>query len=85
MKNEQLQEQIATKASNETISDLKQQNDNVAANFIQQIEKKAAIKDVCALLDLKSNIHDVNAALQNMHKEVNQKVSNEFYSKIAEG
>ncbi len=54
---------MTAKVSNETFAVLKQENDNVAANVIQQIEKKAAIKDVCALLDLKSNIEDVNTAL----------------------
>lgn len=84
-KTEQILDQITTKVSNETLAELRKQNDNLASNIIQQIEKKAAIKDVCALLDLKSNIDDVNTALQSMHKEVNQKVSNDIYQKIVEG
>lgn len=34
------------------------------------MSKKSNIKDVCALLDTKSNIEDVNKAFQEMHEEV---------------
>lgn len=32
--------------------------------------RKSNIKDVCALLDMKSNIEDVNKAFQEMHEDV---------------
>ena len=38
------------------------------------LPKKSNIKDVCALLDMKSNIEDVNKAFQEMHEEVENKV-----------
>lgn len=43
------------------------------------IEKKSNLKDVCALLDLKSNIDDVNKALAQMHEQVENRVNvNDF-------
>lgn len=44
-------------------------------NQIKEVmTKKSNIKDVCALLDMKSNIDDVNKAFQEMHEEVESKV-----------
>ena len=37
--------------------------------------QKANIKDVCALLDLKSNIDDVNKALEDTHDELQGRLS----------
>jgi hypothetical protein len=38
------------------------------------LDKKSNIKDVCALLDVKSDIEDVNKALSEMHTEVDTKI-----------
>jgi hypothetical protein len=43
--------------------------------FVSTLQQKAGIKDVCALLDMKSNIDDVNKALAETHEEIQQRVS----------
>jgi hypothetical protein len=40
-----------------------------------QMVQKSNIKDVCALLDMKSNIDDVNKALADTHEEVESRVA----------
>lgn len=43
---------------------------------------KASIKDVCQLIDSKSNIEDVNTALTSIHKELDQKPTYDDLSAI---
>jgi len=43
------------------------------------LAKKSNIKDVCALLDMKSNIDDVNKAFEEMHSEVEMKLNKQDY------
>jgi len=38
--------------------------------FNEELAKKANISDVCALLDLKANVEEVNKSLEAMHTEV---------------
>lgn len=45
------------------------------------MDAKSNIKDVCALLDMKSNIEDVNKALTDMHDEVGDKITKPVFDK----
>jgi len=45
------------------------------------LDAKSNIKDVCALLDMKSNIEDVNKALTDMHDEVGDKITKPVFDK----
>jgi hypothetical protein len=48
------------------------------------LDQKSNVKDICALLDLKSNIDDVNKAFEEMHEEVeNKMVKTEFDSAMS--
>ena len=43
--------------------------------FGKEILLKANIKDICTLLDIKANIDDVNHALEEVHQEIDTKIS----------
>ena len=45
----------------------------------EETNLKSSIKDVCVLLDQKSNIEDVNKALTEIHDELDTKASEESY------
>ena len=45
----------------------------------EDIGQKSNIKDVCTLLDKKSNIEDVNRALSEIHTELDSKTEDESY------
>lgn len=45
--------------------------------IFQDIILKANIKDVCTLLDTKARIEDVNKSLTEIHKELDNKPSND--------
>lgn len=40
--------------------------------IMKQLGKKSSIKDVCALLDMKSNTEEVNKALDEIHNEMDK-------------
>lgn len=42
------------------------------ADIVKQLGRKSNIKDVCALLDLKSNTEEVNKALDEIHEEMDK-------------
>jgi hypothetical protein len=52
--------------------------DEILRKKIEEIQnhllQKSNIKDVCALLDMKSNIDDVNKALGDLHEEIEVRV-----------
>jgi len=41
---------------------------------VKQLARKSNIKDVCALLDMKSNTEEVNKALDEIHEEMDKQV-----------
>ena len=51
---------------------------------IEEISKellsKAYIKDICSLLDMKAGIEDVNSALMDIHKELDNKISTQDHN-----
>ena len=44
------------------------------ADINKQLSRKSNIKDVCALLDMKSNTEEVNKALDEIHEEMDKVV-----------
>jgi DNA-directed RNA polymerase specialized sigma subunit len=40
--------------------------------ILKQLGRKSSIKDVCALLDMKSNTEEVNKALDEIHSEMDK-------------
>ena len=54
---------------------------------IEEISKellsKAYIKDICSLLDMKAGIEDVNSALMDIHKELDNKISAQTHNMYA--
>ena len=43
-------------------------------DYGKQLSRKSNIKDVCALLDMKSNTEEVNKALDEIHEEMDKVV-----------
>jgi len=43
-------------------------------DIVKQLARKSNIKDVCALLDMKSNTEEVNKALDEIHEEMDKQV-----------
>lgn len=70
----------------------KQDWESAVYQLSQDLEKlgkevllKANIKDICTLLDIKANIDDVNHALEDLHQEIDSKVSlDELAEKLKE-
>ena len=54
-----------------------EQNLKKFSSINQELNLKSNIKDVCLLLDQKSNIDDVNKALTQIHDELDTKTQNE--------
>ena len=44
------------------------------ADIMKQLSRKSNIKDVCALLDMKSNTEEVNKAFDEIHEEMDKVV-----------
>ncbi len=68
---EDLNSKIDSREFDEYDESLKRRFDEMQSHLLQ----KSNIKDVCALLDMKSNIEDVNKALAEMHEEVETRVA----------
>lgn len=63
----------------ELLNDLRNETQQFVERLQKQIENKSNIVDVCALLDMKSNIEDVNTALTEIHNSIELRVEKEIY------
>lgn len=68
-----LSSEIASKASKSDLSGFISLTQNKFEDFSKDLLLKASIKDICILLDMKANIEDINVALSDVHKELDEK------------
>ena len=66
--------QMDSKLNREQFVSLDIQVQDKIADIQKQLSRKSNIKDVCALLDMKSNTEEVNKAFDEIHEEMDKVV-----------
>ena len=74
---DQLKKMLETKVDRREHSQNNEQTLKKFSQINQDLNLKSNIKDVCLLLDQKSNIDDVNKALTQIHDELDTKTPND--------
>ncbi|KAK9814587.1 hypothetical protein WJX72_008261 [[Myrmecia] bisecta] len=68
---------LAMKADGERVSQLSASQQETLATLRRQLEAKAEVADMCALLDAKANVEDVNKALLEVSDELSRKIASD--------
>lgn len=63
---------VQTKVAKEHFDQYEKNVEQNINEILKQLGRKSSIKDVCALLDMKSNTEEVNKALDEIHSEMDK-------------
>ena len=71
---EDIFQQVEIKLNRDQFIKFEKSTEEQLSEFVKQLSRKSNIKDVCALLDMKSNTDEVNKALDEIHEDLDKRV-----------